>query len=212
MTLDQLALKYKTDKSSIGHNYAVRYDTILYPYRELFTNVLEIGVHEGGSHKMWEEYFPNAIIHGMDIKPECKACESERIKIAIADQGNKDQLLEMGKLGPFDLIVDDGSHLYEHQILTFKVLFPFLKQGGIFIVEDVLTSYWFNWGYALIPTCVDYFKGLIDEVNLWGYCPIWTPSATPPANLMGIESIQFMRKFIVIHKSSTSMSKPPATQ
>jgi hypothetical protein len=130
--LDQLAIKYNTDKSSFYHNYAEKYDQLLSNFKDKFTNILEIGVWQGSSLKMWEEYFPNAIINGIDIDTNCKKHESERIKVTIADQGNEIQLKELEKLGSFDFIVDDGSHIYNHQIISFKTLFPFLKKGGIF--------------------------------------------------------------------------------
>jgi trans-aconitate methyltransferase len=119
MTLDEIAIRYGTDKSSLFHNYAVKYDKLLSQFKEQFTNILEIGVYKGNSVRMWEEYFPNAIINGIDIDPNFKKHESERIKITIADQGNEVQLKELEKLGSFDFIVDDGSHIYNHQILTF---------------------------------------------------------------------------------------------
>ena len=166
MILDEIAIKYGTDKSSLFHNYAIKYDKLLSQFREQFTNILEIGVQFGNSVRMWEEYFPNAIINGIDIDPNCKKYETERIKIIIANQENETQLKELKKLGSFDLIIDDGSHIYKHQILTFQTLFPFLKKGGIYVVEDSVTSYWPEFGES--PTCIEYFKNLIDEINFYG--------------------------------------------
>src|SRR5208283_4650918 len=133
--LDELAKKYSADKSSLYHNYAEKYDQLFSQLREETTSLLEIGVYKASSVKMWEEYFPNAIIYGLDIDPQCKQYESERIKIITADQGNESQLKELEKLGTFDIIVDDGSHINEHQIISFKTLFPFLKRGGIYVIE-----------------------------------------------------------------------------
>ena len=79
--LDELALKYGTDKGSQYHNYCNKYDKILFPLREKFTNILEIGVANGSSVRMWEEYFPNATIHGVDFTPECKNMKLEGLKL-----------------------------------------------------------------------------------------------------------------------------------
>jgi cephalosporin hydroxylase len=131
----------------------------------------------------------------------------------VADQGNEVQLKELEKLGPFDLIVDDGSHIYNHQILTFNVLFPFLKKGHIYVVEDVCTSYWPNFGGN--PTCIEYFKNLIDAVNFYGKSGStpreiqdgsWTRTAVYyrredyQDDLPEFESIHFMNSLIVVHK------------
>ena len=74
---------------------------------------------------------------------------------------------KLGQFAPFDLIIDDGNHWWREQILSFKTLFPFLNKGGIYIVEDTCTSYWPEYKNNPI-SCVDYFKGLVDEVNLNG--------------------------------------------
>jgi hypothetical protein len=214
MNLDELAKKNYLDKGSPSHNYAEKYDQILSHLRKKITNVMEIGVFRGASLKVWEEYFPNAIINGVDIDPECKISESGRIKISIADQGNETQLKELEKLGPFDLIIDDGSHIWKHQILTFKTLFPFIKRGGIYIVEDTCSSYLPD-QYGPPPTCIDYFRGLIDEVNYYGKITTkrtyhdggwftediiygrredWQETKTD------IRSIQFMNGLIIVYK------------
>jgi hypothetical protein len=163
---------------------------------------------------MWEEYFPNATIHGVDINPECKKYESGRIKITVADQGNESQLKELEKLGPFDLIVDDGSHFCRHQILSFKTLFPFVKKGGIYVIEDAATSYWP--AYEESPTCMEYFKNLIDKVSFNGKLGLATESYENgggffsanifyrgerfQSELPDYESIHFMNSVIVIHR------------
>ncbi len=212
--LDDLAIRHKADKSSLYHNFAVKYDRLLSGFRETFTSVLEIGVAQGQSLRMWADYFPNAAIHGADISVASRTCESNRIKFHLTDQGNEAQLKNLEQFSPFDLIVDDGNHFWREQILSFKTLFPFLKKGGIYIVEDSCTSYWPE--YKNQPmTCVDYFKGLVDEVNFRG-ARGRVPS-NPPSDfsywekgwhrredcqeqLPEFESIHFMNALIIIHK------------
>ena len=214
--LDKLAIEHKSDKSSRYHNYAVKYERILQPFRESFTSVLEIGVAQGQSIKMWADYFPNAIIHGADISPASQICEeySDRVKFHILDQRDEAQLKNLEQFSPFDFIIDDGNHWWMEQILTFKTLFPYLKQDGIYICEDTTTSYWKEYGNNPI-TAIEYFKTLVDDVHLRGArgtIPVnppqefgdlskgWHRREDCHTNVPSFDSIQFMNGFVVIHK------------
>ena len=212
--LDDLAIKYKADKSSLYHNFAVKYDRLLSGFRESFTSVLEIGVAQGQSLRMWTDYFPRAVIHGADISAASSVCEtfSDRIKFHLLDQGKIAQLKDLEQFSPFDLIVDDGNHFWREQILSFQTLFPFLRTGGIYIIEDTCTSYWPEYKNHAF-TCVDYFKDLVDAVNLRGArgrMPVnpppdftdwrhgWHRREDCHVNVPVFESIQFMNGIIVI--------------
>lgn len=214
--LDSLAILHKADKSSRYHNYAVKYDKILSPYREAFTSILEIGVAQGQSILMWTDYFGNATIHGADISPASAGCVnySDRIKFHLLDQRDRAQLKNMEQFSPFDLIIDDGNHFWMEQILTFETLFPYLRKGGIYIVEDTTTSYWEEYNNNKI-SAVEYFKGLVDEVNLRGRrgsVPVnppkefgdwargWHRMESCHVNVPDFESIMFMNGFVVIYK------------
>ena len=91
---------------------------------------------------MWEEYFPNATIYGIDINPLCKQFESGRVKIFIGDQ-NDDNFLNGIKsvIGNIDVLLDDGSHITKHQIKTYDILYPSVVKGGFYIIEDLSNSY-----------------------------------------------------------------------
>lgn len=170
-TLNDIALECGTDKSSVVHDYCRKYEKYLPFPRSMPMNILEIGVAVGASLRMWERWFFNSSITGMDINFTCKRFESPRITVEIGSQADEKFLYHVNMLnGPFDLIVDDGSHQNAHQILTFQTLFPLLKDGGIYVVEDTCTSYWAQFGGGLKKegTCTEYFKGLIDEVNFFG--------------------------------------------
>ena len=214
--LDNLAITHASDKSSRYHNYAVKYDKILSPYIHTFTDILEIGVSQGQSTKMWTDYFHKATIHGADINKASVICEkySDRIKFHHVDQRNRAQLKNLEQYGPFDLIIDDGNHFWMEQILTFETLFPYLRPGGIYIVEDTTTSYWREYKNNPISP-IDYFKKLVDEINLKGArgsVPKNTPQEFSPwkegwhrredchVNVPAFESIQFFNGFIVIYK------------
>ena len=215
-TLDQLAIKHKADKSSLYHNFAVKYDKLLSPFRDSFTNILEIGVGGGQSVKMWADYFPNATIHGADIEGSCNACESYsgRIKFHQLDQGNVAQLSTLLPFSPFDLIIDDGNHWWREQIVTFTSLFPMIKSGGIYVVEDSVTAYWKEYKNHGI-SCIDLFKSLVDDVNLngaRGSIPVnpspdfgnweqgWHRREDCHSNLSPVESIHFLNSLIVAFK------------
>lgn len=215
-TLDNLAIQHQADKSSRYHNFAEKYDRILCGIRESALSVLEIGVGQGQSLRMWTDYFPNATIHGADICEAFHACQSysPRIKFHVVDQGKEAQLNTLAAFAPFDLIIDDGNHWWREQIVSFKTLFPMVKKGGIYIIEDTCTSYWPEYKNNPV-SCVDYFKALVDQVNLAGARGRIPPNPPPEfgswekgwhrredchANVPEFESIQFMNGIIVIHK------------
>lgn len=139
MTLDFLAEKYNTDKGCSGHGFTNIYDMILSKHTEEFKKILEIGVFYGASLKMWSDYFPNANIIGCDIDDKTQY-DTDRISTLKIDQGNRNDLTSLINDNKPDLIIDDGSHMICHQLLTIGVLFPYLKSGGYYILEDLHTS------------------------------------------------------------------------
>jgi len=141
-TLDQLGLKFGTDKSSREHDYLSFYELFFERIRHENIKLLEVGVLFGASLRLWGEYFPKGTIVGADIDPSVKSHSRPRILTEIIDQSNIEELVHLGvKHGPFDIIIEDGSHLWEHQITTLKTLFPFLKNGGYYIAEDLHTNF-----------------------------------------------------------------------
>ena len=164
MTLDEIALKYNADKSSLFHNYTEKYDHYFSPLRQGLINILEIGIQNGYSLKTWKEYFPNAEIFGIDIV-DCKQMDESRIKTL---KGSQNDLVFLQKIndmyGPFDIIIDDGSHYNSDMKISFDFLFPLLKHGGIYVVEDLHCTYWpeFSDGNTAF---MDRLKELMDSVN-----------------------------------------------
>jgi len=147
--LDVLARKYGTDKQTnepgtkpIYHGYTPVYDELFKDKRDEFQHFLEIGVREGWSHQMWYDYFPNAMIYGLDLADEIpaeqlKSIENDRIQITVGDQSDEKLLIDTYGDKEFDCIIDDGSHRCWHHQQTFKYLFPFVKSGGYYIIEDL---------------------------------------------------------------------------
>jgi SAM-dependent methyltransferase len=161
--LNELAIKHVTDKSSIYHDYCDEYEFFLNGYRDKAINILEIGVSNGNSIRMWLDYFlhPNTNVYGVDISNKDLGLSDGRYKFFCGDQTDENVYSSIGDL---DIIIDDGSHICDHQRLTFEILFKKLKSGGMYIVEDVCTSYWSNWGNSFI----EYTKQYIDTVNYNG--------------------------------------------
>lgn len=139
--LTEIGLKYKTDKAGreTGHGFTEFY----YPHFAKLTNptILEIGIYTGASLKMMEEFYGNPKIIGVDIESKTEY-DNGHIKTLIADQSNRKQLLKvLDYASEFDIIIDDGGHTMEQQFRTIATLFPYVKKGGIYILEDLHTSF-----------------------------------------------------------------------
>lgn len=161
LTLTECAKKHGGDKGWGGSNFTPRYAHFLNPRRDENTvkNILEIGIAGGASLRMWKEFFPNAQIHGIDLKKECLKYEEDRIHIWLGDQKDVKFLKGLGEAwGPFDFIVDDGSHRYQDQLISFKALWPYLRNGGVYAIEDTAGSYAHGKAYP---------DGLLTQVKDW---------------------------------------------
>jgi hypothetical protein len=146
--LTRLADKYGTDKGSSAHKYTDVYENFLMPTRNQARKIFEIGVAGGASLFMWRDFFPNAVIYGIDIEDSSRL-NSERIKTFVADQGKRKELAKFiaSNGSGFDLILDDGGHSMDLQQISLGFLFPHVKPGGYYILEDVHTSLMYpGWG------------------------------------------------------------------
>lgn len=159
--LNDIGLKYGADKSSKFHHYLDFYQEQL-PDRDFSGRLLEIGVMDGLSMKVWREYYPKAEIVGIDIKDMSHMHNSdwqvpESVKL-IEVNGTVEKPVRA--LGNFDIIIDDGSHFMHDQQRSFELLYySQLNKGGIYILEDLWTSYIDYYQNAKITT-VDYLKQL----------------------------------------------------
>jgi cephalosporin hydroxylase len=147
------------------------YDRHFSKFRNKEIVILEIGVYQGGSLQMWRNYFGNkAKIYGIDINPKCKELEEENTKIFIGSQSDRDFLKQIKKSIPkFDILIDDGGHTMRQQIVSFEELFDHVKDGGVYLCEDLHTSYWldFGGGYKRKGTFIEYSKNFIDHLNAY---------------------------------------------
>lgn len=153
------------------HHYFEIYDRHFSKYKDTHPIIIEIGVWQGGSLEMWNDYFKGqCTIYGIDINPDCKRFESEfpNVKIFIGDQSNVDFLNKIKAEVPnIDILIDDGSHINSHVITTFEALYSNIVPGGTYLIEDLHTSYWEEYGGGLLRqgTSIEYLKSLIDKVN-----------------------------------------------
>ena len=171
--MKEIGKLYGTDKIH-HHGYHRFYPTYIEAYRNKEGAMLEIGIHDKNSVNMWLDYFPKAFIYGIDIN----FTESDkRFHIFKADQSLICHLENVKNQINKELffIIDDGSHIPEHQILTFNYYFEsLLAPGGTYIIEDIETSYWTKnglysystrYGYQHPKSTVELFKILVDDIN-----------------------------------------------
>ena len=151
------------------HHYFDIYTKHFEAYRHRPIRMLEIGVFRGGSLRMWKEYFhPDSIIVGIDIDKSCKAHEiaDRKVFVRIGSQADPEFLLAVTEeFGPFDIILDDGSHKTHHQNISFGALFrAALTDGGCYMVEDVHTNYWLK-HVDSEDTFIDLAKQMVDMLH-----------------------------------------------
>jgi len=200
--LEKLGPKYFPGK--ILHGYLPIYAQYFEKRRHLIKNICEIGVQKENCLNMWKEYFPNAKIYGVDINPEMKKFESDRIQILIGDQGNKKFLETIPN--NMDIIIDDGSHSEEHQILGFKTLVPKMSRNGIYAVEDIYSE-------ERESVSLSFFKTLVNSINYWpkGVKSYEWPTITSFENIddwmiKDIVGVSFYRYLVLIFKGKNPES------
>ena len=207
--LSALAAFYGSDKWG-SHWYARHYQQHFSPLRWKKLNILEIGAggyddpHKGGaSLRMWKRYFPKSNIYSIDIYDK-SALQEERIKIFKGSQIDSEFILKVYKeIGEIDIIIDDGSHINQHVIESFAIMFPLLKSGGIYVVEDLQTSYWDNFGGSCDlnspKTSMHLFKCLVDSLN---YEEFPDKNYKPTYFDENIISIHFYHNMVFIYKGT----------
>lgn len=150
-------------------HYLSAYESALSPFRSRPIRMLEIGVARGGSLQMWRRYLhPESTIVGVDIDSTTKQFDdpSRRVHVRIGSQTDNSFLQRVvDEFGPFDVILDDGSHMNSHIVQTFQYLFPNgLAPGGVYLVEDLHSNYWRP--YRDTPmSFADLTKWLIDSMH-----------------------------------------------
>ena len=205
--LNDLFDKCGSDKGKSKHNFGSTYERYLNSFRNSPISFLEIGVLTGCSLRAWREYFPEARIFGLDINPTAAQIfsPSDRISVHIGSQNNTEVLERVVKDagGNLTVVIDDGSNVNEHIINTFVALWPSIAPGGIYVIEDLKTSYYtppeefLKWPGMRLNTTLgtnhrevmdQFFSALISNVDF---------------GMRDIESIHFHQELAFIVKRGT---------
>ena len=159
---------FKSEKrKTVKHqNYFQIYDEYLNKYIDKNITFVEIGVANGGSLSIWKNYFKNARIIGIDLNHKCKIFEDDNIEVIIGDQGDPNfWKIFFEKIGKVDVIIDDGGHTNEQQIITTSECIPNINDGGILLVEDVMSSYLSSFDNPSKYSFINFSKKIIDDIN-----------------------------------------------
>jgi hypothetical protein len=202
-------LKYSSTK---WENYFEIYDKWFPQYIGKHPHLMEIGVGGGGSIEMWLKYFENDVtIYALDYDKDSLDYKFDNadVRYSCVDQSSYEHWDAYLKDDPkFDIIIDDGSHIMDHQIVTLNRLFKHLNDGGIYIIEDVCTSYWSNYGggFKKQTSFIEYVKNLIDLLNAQH-----VPGASPPKELTdmfpNLKSATFYNNVVIIEKGPIKNNK-----
>jgi hypothetical protein len=141
-----------TDKGPGQHNYTELYERLFLQWKREPITIFEIGVANGGSLAMWQQYFPQARIVAVDIEPK-QQFDNARVRTFIGDQADRNQLKPaIEAAGAPEIVIDDGGHTMEQQQVSLGFLFKYVKPGGYYVIEDVHTSLPALWqGYGVEP-------------------------------------------------------------
>lgn len=182
-TLDEIARDTGTDKSSLYHDYTAIYASYFEPMRDAEIRLVELGFYGGASAQLWSRYFPQAELSFIDVDPGAAAVVlPPRASLAILDQADPAGPSWVLDRSPelIDIIIDDASHLSSKTIASFHTWWPFLKNGGLYIVEDTHASYDADYYGPFeaswdpdaspvnapgAPTLMQFFRRLTDELN-----------------------------------------------
>lgn len=144
VTVEDLMYKYKSDKSRDDHGYTKLYDMLFSETRHSIKNMTEVGIASGQSIQAWYRYFPNAEIHGFDIRyyneitPKNMEFLKPRVHAHIVDVLAAKKLSDVGLVeDSMDLVIEDGPHTAISQELFLQKLFPIVKPGGFYVIEDI---------------------------------------------------------------------------
>jgi hypothetical protein len=183
------------------HHYFEIYDRHFKRFRGKEIVVVEVGVFQGGSLQMWRKYFgPNAKIYGVDINPRVADLKEENIEIIVGSQSDRDFLKRLkNELPAIDILIDDGGHKMKQQIFTFEELFSKIKPDGVYVCEDVATSYKLGYGggYKRMGSFIEFSKSLIDRLNAFHSEQRWFQ---PDLFTKSMDSLHYYDNVVVIEK------------
>lgn len=228
MTTDTLRACYSRHAGKVSDKWQLYldvYQAVLAEYRDKPVSVLEIGIQNGGSLEIWSRYFRNAIkLVGCDINTDCARLryDDPRIAVVVADANTDDAERRIAaEAEVFDIIIDDGSHRSGDIVRSFARYFHRVREGGVYVVEDLHCSYWaqFEGGLFNPHSSMSFFKRLVDVINFehWGLerpaesvlAPIFEVHGgrLKEGTLSSIHSIQFFNSVCVIQKRAAELNR-----
>ncbi|HST18971.1 MAG TPA: class I SAM-dependent methyltransferase [Gaiellaceae bacterium] len=168
--MERLFYSHDGRSAAKWHHYLALYDRHVEPFRGTHVRLLELGVLHGGSLQLWRDYLGDqAVIHGIDIDERCATISEPGITVHVGDASDPTLLREVVReMGGIDILIDDASHLSEHQIAAFEAIWPLLADDGIYICEDLHASYWqaLGGGYLETGSFIEYVKHLVDRLHV----------------------------------------------
>jgi len=212
-------LFYKPNKKLISRkydHYLEIYEVFLSKFQNTKPDILEIGINQGGSLELWNDYFcGNCNIYGVDYKKEScrdipKKLNAKNIHIELGDQSDRNFWRNYLKDKPlFDIVIEDGGHRMEQQIVTFEEVFCNVKPGGFYICEDLHTNYWpkFGGGYKHGDTFIEYSKNFIDAIHANRITDERSKPLQQPHNIEDLKRLGGMIKSIHYYESALVLEK-----
>jgi len=181
-------------------HYLDLYERYLSSFRNKSISILEIGVLNGGSLQLWKKYFgKNCNIVGIDINPNFKY-EEPQIKVEIGDQTDRKFLKYIvDTYGPFDIIIDDGSHIQNHIKTSFDFLYDYVKDDGVYVIEDTHTAYMksYNGGLKSPLNIIHHISKFVDDIHFR-----YIKDFFYVKKIKNIKSISFYDSIIFIEKEN----------
>jgi hypothetical protein len=217
--LTELSLRFGSDKWGL-HQYTPHYERHFGPLRDRPLTILEIGVGGydvpvlgGGSLRMWKRYFHRAMVYGIDIHDK-RQFEEQRIHIRQGGQADPEFLDRLiAETGPLDIVIDDGSHVCGDVLASFRLLFPKLRVGGVYVIEDLQTSYWPGRGGNSVDladptTSMGLLKQLVDGLNHEELYPSGVRALAPTDGL--VKGVHFYHNLAFVEKGVNTEGTLPA--
>ena len=193
-------------KSVKWETYFHVYDRLFAPYVGKDITFVEIGVLNGGSLFMWREFFgPQARIVGLDFNPLSERWRDHGFEIYIGSQSDTEFWREtLPKIGEIDILLDDGGHMFDQQIITCETVLPSIKDGGLLVVEDTHTSYMKSFGAPHPNSFVEYAKNICDGINFR-----YADFAKDRPSEQVIQSVQFFESIVAFEVNRVLSAIPP---
>jgi hypothetical protein len=217
--LHELARTLGTDKHE--HGFTLYYPSLLNRFRTLDIDLLEIGVLNASSLRLWKQWMPNASVFGADNRrtlPNEPVKIEDGITIIKADQHSLADVRRLATHRPWSVVIDDGSHKPTDQLVTFMEIFPRLVPRGVYIIEDIETNYWargygrgylYNWNMKDETNETDVVGRFIDTIHMVvnRYLQCHHPSSPVFSKEVDswIGSVTFIRNAIAVVKRDRPM-------